>query len=65
MRIRKSTARQQAAVRYCEQWLCIEFNGNIESFDECSHFLSIYLEEAKQTEMEIGCEYEAYLWDID
>ena len=65
MRIRKSTARQQAAVRYCEQWLYIEFDGNIESFDECSHFLSIYLEEAKQTEMEIGCEYEAYLWDID
>ena len=29
MRIRKSTERQQAAVRYCEQWLCIEFDGNI------------------------------------
>ena len=35
----------------------------IESFDECSHFLSIYLEEAKQTEMELRCEYEAYIWD--
>ena len=63
--MRKSTKKQQSAVRYCEQWLYIEFDGNIESFDECSHFLSIYLEEAKQTEMEIGCEYEAYLWDID
>ena len=62
--MRKSTKRQQAAVRYCEQWLYIEFDGNIESFDECSHFLSIYLEEAKKTEMELSCEYESYLWDL-
>ena len=39
--MRKSTEKQQSAVRYCEQWLYIEFDGNIESFDECSHFLSI------------------------
>lgn len=65
MRIRKSTERQQAAVRYCEQWLCIEFDGNIDSFNDCSHFLKIYLDEAKQTERELGCEYEAYLWNLD
>ena len=65
MRIRKSTERQQAAVRYCEQWLCIEFDGNIDSFNYCSHFLNIYLEEAKQTEIELSCEYEAYMWGID
>lgn len=63
--MRKSTEKQQSAVRYCEQWLYIEFDGDINSFDDCSLFLSIYLEEAKQTEMEIGCEYEAYLWGID
>lgn len=63
--MRKSTEKQQSAVRYCEQWLYIEFDGDINSFDDYSLFLSIYLEEAKQTEMEIGCEYEAYLWDID
>lgn len=57
--MRKSTEKQQSAVRYREQWLYIEFDGNI----ECSHFLSIYLEEAKQTEMELRCEYEAYIWD--
>ena len=62
--MRKSTEKQQSAVRYCEQWLYIEFDGNIESFDECSLFLSIYLEEAKQTEMELRCEYEAYIWDL-
>ena len=54
---------ENKSCNYCKS--CIEFDGNIESLDECSHFLSIYLEEAKQTEMEIGCEYEAYLWDID
>ena len=48
MRIRKSTARQQAAVRYCEQWLCIEFEDNINSFDDCSLFLKTYLEDAKR-----------------
>lgn len=63
MRIRKSTKRQQAAVRYCEQWLCIEFDGNINSFNDCSYFLKIYLDEAKQTEMELRCEYEAYMWE--
>ena len=59
----QSTKRQKAAVRYCENWLSIEFTGNIENFVECSLFLSEYLEEAKQTEMELRCEYETYLWD--
>ena len=62
--MRKSTKRQQAAVRYCEQWLYVEVDGNIESFDECSYFLSIYLEEAEQTGMELRCEYKSYLWDL-
>ena len=31
MRVRKSTEKQRAAVRYCEQWLCIEFEDNINS----------------------------------
>lgn len=57
-----ATARQQAAVRYCEQWLCIEFEDNINSFDDCSLFLKTYLEDAKETERELTCEYEAYMW---
>ena len=60
--MRKSTKRQQAAVRYCELWLDIKFNGDIESFNNCSYFLSVYLELAKQTKMELSCEYEAYIW---
>lgn len=62
-KLAKSTKRQQAAVRYCEQWLYIEFDGDINSFEDCSLFLSIYLEEAKQTEMELSCEFTAYLWE--
>lgn len=60
---RKSTKRQQAAVRYCKNWLCIEFNLNINSFDDCSLFLSIYLDEAKEAERENYREYQSYLWD--
>lgn len=61
--MKKSTKKQQEAVKYCEEWLYIEFDGNIEDFNDCSQFLDIYLEEAKQTEMELRCEYEAYIWD--
>lgn len=60
--MRKSTKKQQAAVRYCEQWLYVEFDGDINNFDDCSLFLDIYLENAKQTEMELSCEFEAYIW---
>lgn len=62
MRVRKPTAKQQAAVKYCEKWLCIEFDGDINNFNDCSLFLSIYLEDAKQAEMELSCEFEAYIW---
>ena len=51
--MRKSTEKQQSAVKYCELWLYIEFDGDINNFNDCSLFLSIYLEEAKQTEMEL------------
>lgn len=61
--MKKSTKKQQEAVKYCEEWLYIEFDGNIEDFNDCSQFLDIYLEEAKQTEMELRCEYKAYIWD--
>ena len=61
----KSTTKQRNAVEYCEQWLCIEFEGNINDFDDCFDFLELYLDEAKQTERELACEYEAYVWDLD
>lgn len=63
--MRKSTNRQQKAVRYCEHWLVIEFEGNIDDFYDCSLFLRNYLDDAKQTERELYCEYMAYINDLD
>ena len=66
-----TTGRQKAAVHFCEQWLNITFNGDINNFQQVSNFLSEYLEEAKLTYEEIACEYEeiaceyeSYLWDL-
>ena len=59
-----TTNRQKAAVHFCEQWLNVTFNGDINNFNQVSTFLSNYLEEAKLTYSEIACEYEAYLWDL-
>ena len=59
-----TTDRQKAAVHFCEQWLDVTFNGDINNFRQVSNFLSIYLEEAKSLYNETACEYEAYLWDL-
>lgn len=61
--MRKSTEKQKIAVKYCEAWLSINFEGNIDSFNECHNFLATYLEDAKETERELTCEYEAYIWN--
>lgn len=63
--MKQSTLKQRQAVRYCEKWLCIEFEANIDNFNECSAFLNMYLEDAKQTERELICEYSAYIWDLN
>lgn len=54
----RSTIRQVAAVHFCEYILNISFKGNINSKQECSQFLSIYLKQAKQMYIELKCEYE-------
>lgn len=54
----KSTIKQVAAVHFCEYMLNIHFEGNINNKQECSHFLSEYLEQAKQMYTELKCEYE-------
>ena len=59
-----ATDKQKAAVHFCEQWLNVTFNGDINNFQQVSNFLSIYLEEAKSLYNEIKCEYESYLWDL-
>ena len=60
-----TTDRQKATVQFCEQWLDITFEGNIEDKYQVSIFLSEYLQEAKDLYNEIRCEYEAYLWELD
>ena len=59
-----TTGKQKAAVHFCEQWLDVTFEGDINNFDQVSFFLSNYLEEAKLLYDEIKCEYESYLWDL-
>ena len=59
-----TTNKQKATVHFCEQWLDVTFNGDINNFKQVSYFLSIYLDDAKQLYDEIRCEYESYLWDL-
>ena len=59
-----TTDKQRAAVHFCEQWLNVTFEGNINDFQQVSYFLSIYLDEAKSLYDEVRCEYESYLWDL-
>ena len=60
-----TTDRQKAAIHFCEQWLNVTFEGNIENKHQVSIFLQEYLQEAKDLYNEIKCEYEAYLWDLN
>ena len=60
-----TTDRQKAAIHFCEQWLNITFEGNINDRRQVSVFLGEYLQEAKDLYNEVRCEYEAYLWDLD
>lgn len=60
-----TTDKQKAAVHFCEQWLNITFEGDIEDKHQVSTFLEEYLQETKNLYNEIKCEYEAYLWDLD
>ena len=60
-----TTKRQRAAVHFCEQWLNITFEGNIEDKYQVSIFLGEYLQDAKNLYNEVRCEYETYLWDLD
>lgn len=60
-----TTDKQKAAVHFCEQWLNIPFEGDIEDKYQVSTFLEEYLQEAKDLYNEIKYEYEAYLWSLD
>ena len=59
----ESTAKQRAAVKFCEHMLNVTFDGDIKNFNDCNVFLGMYLDEAKQLYDEIKCEYETYIMD--
>ena len=59
------TDRQKNEVHFCEEWLSISFEGDINSKQDVNDFLSEYLDEAEYLYMELKCEYEAYLNDLD
>lgn len=60
-----TTERQKSAVHFCEEWLHISFEGDINDRTQVSNFLAEYLDDAKNLYEEIRCEYEAYLMDLD
>ena len=60
-----TTPKQKAAVEFCEDWLEVKFEGDINNFNEVSNFLSQYLQLAKNLYQEIACEYEAYMWELN
>lgn len=62
---RQSTPKQIAAVRFCESLDFPKFTGNINIFCDCSSYLSKYLEQAKNMYVELSCEYEAYINELD
>lgn len=60
-----TTNKQKAAIDFCERILHITFEGNLEDFFQVSSFLSKHLDEAKSVYLEIACDYEAYMWNLD
>lgn len=57
--------KDKSAVHFCEEWLHISFEGDINDRTQVSNFLAEYLDDAKNLYEEIRCEYEAYLRDLD
>lgn len=57
-----TTKRQKAAVYFCEEWLDIKFNGDINDFKAVSAFLNVYLNYAKSNALDA---MEAYYSNFD
>lgn len=60
-----TTTKQKNAVRYCEKWLGVVFEGDINDFATVSAFLDDYLEMAKVTVIELKSEYDSFVMDLD
>ena len=49
-----TTKKQKYAVLFCEEWLRVNFEGDINNFQEVNQFLTIYLDYAKSI-AELAC----------
>ena len=60
-----TTERQKAAVRFCEEWLDISFEEDINNFNQVSNFLSIYLDSAESIFNDAVESYYSFILDKD
>lgn len=60
-----TTKRQKEAVYFCEEWLDISFEGDINNFNQVSNFLSMYLDSAKSTFNDAVESYYSFILDKD
>ena len=60
-----TTKRQKAAVNFCEEWLDISFEGDINDFNQVSNFLSIHLDHAKSNFRDAAESYNSFILDKD
>lgn len=60
-----TTKRQKEAVHFCEEWLDISFEGDINNFNQVSNFLSMYLDSAKSTFNDAVESYYSFILDKD
>lgn len=59
--MKKSTEKQREEIYFCETWLCVAFDGDINNFHDCSEFIHAYLYDARQAKLEFKCEMESYI----
>ena len=60
-----TTKRQKEAVHFCEEWLDISFEGDINNFNQVSNFLSMYLDSAKSYFNDAVESYYSFILDKD
>lgn len=58
------TERQKSAVHFCEEWLHISFEGNINDRTQVNEFLDEHLDDAEVLYEEMSCEYQACLMEF-
>lgn len=58
------TERQKSAVHFCEEWLHISFDGDINDRIQVNEFLDEHLDDAENLYEEMSCEYQECLMEF-